>query len=45
MLKKALAVAAVAAALGITAGPAAAVACVHLDVNLNGTQQTIDQCV
>ncbi|HEX8002524.1 MAG TPA: hypothetical protein VF519_07500 [Mycobacteriales bacterium] len=45
MLKKIIAATAVAGALAIPAGSAsAAVFCLHLDVNVNGTQQVIDQC-
>jgi hypothetical protein len=46
MLKKIVAAAAVAGALGLVAGPAMAEnACVHFDINVNGTTQVIDQCV
>lgn len=46
MLKKVLAAAVVASALGLVASPALAEnACVHVHLDVNGTVQDIDQCV
>ena len=46
MLKKIFAATAVVAALGISAGPAAAEnVCVDVYLDVNGTVQTINECV
>lgn len=45
MLKKIIAATAVAGALGIVAAPAMAESCLDVFVDINGTTQTIHQCV
>lgn len=45
MLKKIAAVALVAGSLAVVSTPASAAACVYFDITVNGTTQSIAQCV